>query len=85
MIKQSGYSGHLLQQHIMPLSSQNTGSRPWLVTPQEKAQYDSIFRLWDPQGTGFIPGIILSLMLGDRARQVFMQSGLPDAMLAHIW
>ncbi|KAI8834667.1 hypothetical protein BC829DRAFT_69670 [Chytridium lagenaria] len=49
----------------------------WAVTPSEKAQYDSIFKVWDPTNSGFISG--------DRARQVFSQSGLADNVLAHVW
>ncbi|KAJ3028740.1 actin organization and endocytosis protein [Rhizophlyctis rosea] len=53
------------------------GGRGWAIEQAEKAQYDSIFKVWDPQNSGFISG--------DRAREIFMQSGLPDNILAHIW
>lgn len=49
----------------------------WAVSPEEKAQYDSIFKIWDPQNTGFITG--------DRALTIFNQSGLSSDILAHIW
>ncbi|KAJ3029914.1 UNVERIFIED_CONTAM: hypothetical protein HDU68_010697 [Siphonaria sp. JEL0065] len=52
-------------------------SATWAVTPQEKAQYDNVFKTWDPNGSGYISG--------DRARQIFMQSGLSDDILGHIW
>ncbi|KAJ3104016.1 actin organization and endocytosis protein [Phlyctochytrium bullatum] len=62
---------------MSPKPSRADGSVPWAVTAAEKQQYDSIFKVWDPTNTGFISG--------DRARQVFSQSGLPDNILAHIW
>ncbi|KAH6564034.1 hypothetical protein BASA62_008156 [Batrachochytrium salamandrivorans] len=51
--------------------------RGWLITPAEKAQYDVTFKTWDSSNSGFIDG--------DRARQVFAQSGLSENILAHIW
>ncbi|KAH8829709.1 hypothetical protein DL96DRAFT_1669029 [Flagelloscypha sp. PMI_526] len=50
---------------------------PWALTKSEKKQYDSIFRAWDAQSTGFISG--------KTALDVFGQSGLPKDDLAKIW
>ncbi|KAH6584696.1 hypothetical protein BASA61_007301, partial [Batrachochytrium salamandrivorans] len=64
------------QQHQQshPITHQRRG---WLITPAEKAQYDVTFKTWDSSNSGFIDG--------DRARQVFAQSGLSENILAHIW
>ncbi|TPX63785.1 hypothetical protein SpCBS45565_g06360 [Spizellomyces sp. 'palustris'] len=72
-----GFAGPLVAQ--APIQSQSSqGQRQrWAVDPAEKAQYDAIFKVWDPQNSGFISG--------DRARNIFTQSGLPDGVLAHIW
>ncbi|KAK6095770.1 hypothetical protein MT418_004440 [Batrachochytrium dendrobatidis] len=51
--------------------------RAWIITPAEKAQYDVTFKTWDPTNSGY--------MDGDRAKQVFAQSGLSQNILAHIW
>ncbi|TPX33329.1 hypothetical protein SmJEL517_g03690 [Synchytrium microbalum] len=49
----------------------------WAITPQEKQQWDQIFKTWDPQTTGYVSG--------ERARNVFLQSGLSPDLLGHIW
>jgi Ca2+-binding EF-hand superfamily protein len=49
----------------------------WAIDPAEKSKYDSIFKTWDPLNTGYIDG--------ERARNIFSQSGLGDNVLAHIW
>ncbi|KAL7419920.1 hypothetical protein Q5752_005838 [Cryptotrichosporon argae] len=50
---------------------------PWVLSRQEKKDYDQIFRAWDTQGEGFISG--------EMAREVFGQSGLPQDVLMKIW
>jgi hypothetical protein len=63
-------------QSSMPMHAQQANVS-WAVTPEEKASHDQVFRAWDPQGTGF--------MSGDKAREIFRQSGLPQQALAQIW
>ncbi|KAJ3221216.1 Intersectin-2 [Clydaea vesicula] len=58
---------------IQPTRS-NTG---WAIDANEKAGYDAVFKVWDPTNTGFING--------DRAINIFSQSGLHENILAHIW
>ncbi|KAJ3240070.1 Intersectin 1 (SH3 domain protein) [Chytriomyces hyalinus] len=58
------------------LNSGNTSST-WAITQQEKAQHDTVFKTWDPSNSGYISG--------DRAIQIFKQSGLSDDILGHIW
>jgi hypothetical protein len=55
----------------------STSGANWAILSSEKAQYDAVFKVWDPTNTGFISG--------ERARNVFQQSGLADNILAHIW
>ncbi|KAJ5787067.1 hypothetical protein N7457_002057 [Penicillium paradoxum] len=59
-----------------PLSAQATGG-DWLITPQEKAQFDSIFETVDTAKLG--------LITGDQAVSFFMKAQLPEETLAQIW
>ncbi|PSN60270.1 hypothetical protein BS50DRAFT_536240 [Corynespora cassiicola Philippines] len=59
-----------------PQSAQPTGGE-WLITPQEKTSYDSLFSKVDTLGRGFITG--------EQAVQFFSDSGLPEDVLAGIW
>ncbi|EPQ26256.1 uncharacterized protein PFL1_06191 [Pseudozyma flocculosa PF-1] len=69
------------QSQIQNLSQQQQGSKepkiPWALSKEEKKSYDSIFRAWDSNGSGFISG--------DVAREVFGQSGIPREQLMQIW
>ncbi|KAJ1938245.1 actin organization and endocytosis protein, partial [Linderina macrospora] len=49
----------------------------WAISTSEKAQYEAIFRRWDPGHRG--------VLKGDQAREVFAQSGLPQHELAKVW
>ncbi|KAL5116673.1 hypothetical protein ACEQ8H_005422 [Pleosporales sp. CAS-2024a] len=49
----------------------------WLISPQEKASYDNLFKGVDTAGRGFITG--------DQAVRFFSDSGLPEDVLAGIW
>ncbi|RKO89740.1 hypothetical protein BDK51DRAFT_36946, partial [Blyttiomyces helicus] len=70
-----GFAGPLVAQ--APVQPAQRGDRKWAIEPTEKAQYDAIFKVWDPSSTGFISG--------ERAQNIFVQSGLPNNILAHIW
>lgn len=59
-----------------PQSSPAAGS-DWLISPQEKASYDNLFKGVDTMGRGFITG--------DQAVRFFSDSGLPEDVLAGIW
>jgi hypothetical protein len=50
---------------------------PWVLTKDEKKNYDQIFRAWDQSGSGFISGEV--------AQEVFGQSGLSRDDMAKIW
>ncbi|KAJ1801515.1 actin organization and endocytosis protein [Coemansia sp. RSA 2399] len=49
----------------------------WAIGGAERAQYEAIFRRWDPGHRG--------VLRGDQAREVFAQSGLSQQELAKIW
>lgn len=63
-------------QYGSPLSAQSTGG-DWLINPQEKAHFDSIFATVDKAGFGVING--------DQAVTFFTNAQLPEETLAHIW
>ncbi|KAF2627035.1 hypothetical protein BU25DRAFT_368672 [Macroventuria anomochaeta] len=52
-------------------------SNDWLISPQEKASYDNLFKGVDTMGRGFITG--------EQAVRFFSDSGLPEDILAGIW
>ncbi|EPS29628.1 hypothetical protein PDE_04578 [Penicillium oxalicum 114-2] len=58
-----------------PMSAQLTGD--WLITPQEKAHFDTIFETVDTAKLGSITG--------DQAVAFFMKAQLPEEVLAQIW
>ncbi|KAJ2802896.1 hypothetical protein H4R20_003098, partial [Coemansia guatemalensis] len=49
----------------------------WAIGASERAQYEAIFRRWDPGHRG--------VLRGEQAREVFAQSGLPQHELARVW
>jgi len=57
-------------------AAQVTGN-DWIISPQEKASYDNLFKGVDTMGRGFITG--------DQAVRFFSDSGLPEDVLAGIW
>lgn len=63
-------------QYGSPLSAQSTGG-DWLISPQEKAHFDSIFATIDKAGFGIING--------DQAVTFFTNAQLPEETLAQIW
>ncbi|KAL1968729.1 hypothetical protein VTN77DRAFT_1555 [Rasamsonia byssochlamydoides] len=64
------------QPFASPLSAQSTGG-DWLITPQEKAHFDSIFETVDTAKAGVISG--------DQAVVFFTNAQLPEEVLAQIW
>ena len=56
--------------------AQTTGNE-WLISSQEKASYDNLFKGVDTTSRGFITG--------DQAVRFFSDSGLPEDVLAGIW
>ncbi|KAL2868699.1 EF hand domain protein [Aspergillus lucknowensis] len=64
------------QQFGSPLSAQSTGG-DWLVSPQEKLQFDNYFNTVDTAKSGVISG--------DQAVAFFTKAQLPEETLAVIW
>ncbi|KAL3481126.1 hypothetical protein BJX99DRAFT_219099 [Aspergillus californicus] len=64
------------QQFGSPLSAQSTGGE-WLVSPQEKLQFDNYFNTVDTTKAGVISG--------DQAVGFFTKAQLPEETLATIW
>ncbi|XP_073090019.1 epidermal growth factor receptor substrate 15 isoform X2 [Manis javanica] len=58
---------------LVPPSKRKT----WVVSPAEKAKYDEIFLKTDKDMDGFVSGL--------EVREIFLKTGLPSAVLAHIW
>ncbi|XP_049860000.1 epidermal growth factor receptor substrate 15-like 1 isoform X3 [Schistocerca gregaria] len=52
-------------------------SVPWVVTVEEKTKYDTLFEQTDIDKDGFVSGLEI--------KDVFLQSGVPQPVLAHIW
>ncbi|XP_008065173.1 epidermal growth factor receptor substrate 15 isoform X3 [Carlito syrichta] len=51
--------------------------RQWVVCSAEKAKYDEIFLKTDKDMDGFVSGL--------EVREIFLKTGLPSTLLAHIW
>ncbi|EHB17724.1 Epidermal growth factor receptor substrate 15 [Heterocephalus glaber] len=51
--------------------------RQWVVSLAEKVKYDEIFLKTDKDMDGFVSGL--------EVREIFLKTGLPSALLAHIW
>lgn len=60
-----------------PPSASQTPPLPWVVTSDEKAKSDALFVKSDIDKDGFVSG--------HEIKDVFLQSGVPQAVLAHIW
>ena len=50
---------------------------PWVVTATEKLQFDEMFKKADLDLDGFVNGIEI--------KDIFLQSGVQQTVLAHIW
>ncbi|KXJ20834.1 epidermal growth factor receptor substrate 15-like 1 [Exaiptasia diaphana] len=56
---------------------QSVSKDTWVVSPSEKLKFEGMFINVDKDGDG--------LVSGEQVKDVFMQSGLPQPVLAHIW
>lgn len=76
-----GFGGGNLVQSIQQYNQDVRGTSapkvPWTLSKAEKKNYDTIFRAWDNNGSGYINGSM--------AFEVFGQSGLEKNDLAKIW
>ena len=80
------FSGSNFQRISSPLAGPPQGPSPntsiptgdqWVISPQDKAQFDQIFATVDTSNRGFITG--------DQAVTFFSNSRLPEEALAQIW
>lgn len=53
------------------------GTGFWVVSAEDKAKADALFQLTDADKDGFVSGMEI--------KDVFLQSGVPQQVLAHIW
>ena len=60
-----------------PISGTPAGSDQWVITPQDKSQFDQIYTTVDTAKRGFITG--------EQAVGFFSRSGLSEEALAQIW
>ncbi|KAI8068617.1 hypothetical protein BC940DRAFT_325994 [Gongronella butleri] len=74
MMPHADYS-HNQQRHFDRLKG--SVKVPWAVSQEEKKQYSKIFNAWDPEKNGYITG--------DKAKEIFTQSGLAQNVLMQIW
>ena len=54
-----------------------TSPAAWIISPTEQATFDEMFKIADLDKDGFVNGTEI--------KDVFIQSGVPQAILAHIW
>ncbi|XP_063057205.1 epidermal growth factor receptor substrate 15-like 1 isoform X3 [Engraulis encrasicolus] len=69
-------AGSLSPKHTLKSSSQQH-TLNWVVPVADRGRYDDIFLKTDSDLDGFVSGL--------EVKDIFMQSGLPQALLAHIW
>ena len=50
---------------------------PWVVNSGEKLRYNVLFKQTDSDHDGFVSGVEI--------KNVFLQTGLPQNILAHVW
>ncbi|XP_058804871.1 intersectin-1 isoform X2 [Phymastichus coffea] len=82
MQQRGSISGTDMQQHRGSVDSQHSGTgiaspQEWAVPHQTKLKYTQLFNTWDRTRSGFLSG--------PQARNIMVQSQLPQAVLAQIW
>ena len=55
----------------------SSGVTTWVISPAEQDKYDEMFKAADLDKDGFVNGIEI--------KDLFIQSGVPQQVLAHIW
>ncbi|XP_078526967.1 epidermal growth factor receptor substrate 15 isoform X2 [Lissotriton helveticus] len=60
-----------------PIVPTKTPVVQWVVSPTEKAKWDDIFLRTDKDMDGYVSGL--------EVREIFLKTGLPSGVLAHIW
>ena len=87
--KRTTYSRILRHEIIAPVSFQaitqaaqappapTVEAVPWVVNAGERLRYNALFRQTDSDKDGFVSGVEI--------KNVFLQTGLAQNILAHIW
>lgn len=60
---------------VQPVAPLGTGF--WVVSVEDKVKADALFQQTDADKDGFVSGMEI--------KDVFLQSGVPQQVLAHIW
>merc|ERR1719295_1676199 len=60
-----------------PQPTQRVEAVPWCVNSGERLRFNNLFKQTDTDGDGFVSGVEI--------KNVFLQTGLPQNILAHIW
>ena len=73
------YKNYLLQPAVSQASSNapSVEAIPWVVNAGDRYRYNALFKTTDSDKDGFVSGIEI--------KNVFLQTGLPQNILAHIW
>lgn len=69
------------------VTPQQTGLKVWAVSQTEKLQYGQIFKMWDPNNSGFISGIynfFLNKPRGARASNIHAIGVVAAHLIAHL-
>ena len=64
-------------QHVLQAGASGSSSVPWVVTPADRANYEVMFKKADTDMDGLVGG--------GEVRDIFLQSGVLQTVLAHIW
>merc|ERR1719285_938745 len=62
---------------LNPTSASSVQAVPWVVNAGDRLRYKALFEQTDNDKDGFISGVEI--------KNVFLQTGLPQNILAHIW
>ena len=60
-----------------PSNAPSVEAIPWVVNAGDRYRYNALFKTTDSDKDGFVSGIEI--------KNVFLQTGLPQNILAHIW
>lgn len=62
---------------LIPPAPQPTITSQWFISPEDRLKFSNLFTQADADNDGFVSGVEI--------KDIFLQSGVPQTMLAHIW
>ncbi len=62
---------------VIPLQGSSSAVTAWVISPSEQDRFDEMFKVADLDKDGFVNGVEI--------KDLFIQSGVPQQVLAHIW